>query len=102
MQQLSTLILCSLITAGAIDAFEIGYPNWQGWQGRLAFPSWRTSQRTITPAFNTFIEGILEKSDINGLSLSIIRKAGVTEYGAWGNKTEDGNSMKPTVSKYIY
>lgn len=99
MGSLISLSLCLLIIVqiGVSDAFKVAYPNLQGWQTFLR-PASSTSQRTITPEFDTFIEQILEKSQINGLSLSIVRKDGVTEYGAWGNRTEDGISMTPTVS----
>ena len=99
MQSFITLLLCFLIT-GIVgqDAFEITSPYWQGWQSFLGLPISKTLQKTITPEFSSFIEQILESSPINGLSLSIVRKDSVTEYGAWGNKTEDGVSMTPTVS----
>ena len=97
MQSLITLLLCFLITSHVNDAFEITF-HWQGWQTFLGLPVSTAPQQTLTPGFSTFIEQILESSRINGLSLSIVRKDGVTEYGAWGNKTEDGISVTPRVS----
>lgn len=54
----------------------------------------------ISPKFSDFVEGLLEKSNIKGLTLSVIRKNGETEYGAWGNRTEEGDATRPSVSSF--
>ena len=92
MHSLLLLLPILLITSHLTDAFQISFPFWQ------ILPS---PQQTITPEFDSFIEQILQHSHINGLSLSIVRKHGLTEYGAWGNKSEDGVSMTPTVSGVV-
>lgn len=52
----------------------------------------------ITPAFSTFVEGFIAENHILGLSLGVVYRDGSsTEYGVWGNRTEDGDKVSPEV-----
>lgn len=103
MRQLNPLL--SLYFLGfAVNAFDIGHYKWPGWQLEtvLSSPKLSSPQRVISPEFDKFIGNNLEQSKINGLSLAIVRKGGgVTEYGAWGKRTEDGDPMTHTVSDCV-
>ena len=51
----------------------------------------------ITPGFSNFVQRLLTDHHVKGLSLAVVRADGV-EYGAWGNSTEEGDSVTPDVS----
>lgn len=58
---------------------------------------WNGEEHVITPRFSEFVEGLLNASNIHGLSLAIIRKDGEPEFGAWGSRTEEGDPTTPNV-----
>ncbi|KII95457.1 hypothetical protein PLICRDRAFT_170107 [Plicaturopsis crispa FD-325 SS-3] len=47
----------------------------------------------ITPDFSRYVDAVLEKSGIPGLSLAIVRGNEAVELGSWGRRTEDGDAM---------
>ncbi|PSR72067.1 hypothetical protein PHLCEN_2v12048 [Hermanssonia centrifuga] len=55
------------------------------------------SHQTITPELSSYLQGLLDRSDVPGLSVGVVRLSGKREvekeYGAWGNMTEDGNKV---------
>jgi len=59
----------------------------------------------ITPEFSKFVEGILNATNIPGLSLAIVRKDGDPEFAAWGRRTEDGaattSNVRPLLQEYL-
>lgn len=69
--------------------------------GRQAIHSNSTNANStgpiITPEFSDFVSGILNTSNISGLSLTIVRNDVNTEYGSWGRRTESGDPVTPTV-----
>ncbi|RPD58606.1 beta-lactamase/transpeptidase-like protein [Lentinus tigrinus ALCF2SS1-7] len=61
-------------------------------------PSASRSKSAITPEISAYAEGLLKEKQVPGLSVGVVRVDGdsiVTEFGAWGNVTEDGNATKP-------
>jgi hypothetical protein len=58
---------------------------------------WDGEERVITPKFSEFVEGLINTSNIPGLSLAIIRKDDDPEFGAWGSRTEEGDPTTPNV-----
>ena len=62
------------------------------------------SRTAITPEISAYAEGLLKARQVPGLSVGIVRVDGdsiVTEFGAWGNMTEDGNATKPEVRSTV-
>ncbi|KAI0713045.1 beta-lactamase/transpeptidase-like protein [Cerioporus squamosus] len=56
------------------------------------------SKSAITPEISAYAEGLLKETHVPGLTVGVVRVDGdsiVTEFGAWGNMTEDGNATKP-------
>ncbi|TDL29088.1 beta-lactamase/transpeptidase-like protein [Rickenella mellea] len=49
----------------------------------------------IDTQFSSYVEGLMHKREIVGVSLVIVKPGGDVEYGAWGNRTEDGEKMIP-------
>lgn len=56
------------------------------------------SKRALTPDIVDHIQAVIKQHNVPGLSLAVIHADGETEFGAWGNKTEDGDPMTPDVS----
>jgi hypothetical protein len=54
--------------------------------------------KIITPEFSDFVQNVMQRLDVPGLSLAISRHGGTPEVGAWGHKTEDGDPVTPDVS----
>jgi hypothetical protein len=61
--------------------------------------------QAITPALSSFTRRLLSEAGAPGLSLGIVYldedNSVQTEYGAWGNMTEDGDAVTPQVCRYI-
>lgn len=53
------------------------------------------SGQVINKDFEEFVEKTRVDGSIPGLSIGIVRPDGQVEYGAWGEKTEDGEPMTP-------
>ncbi|TDL29087.1 beta-lactamase/transpeptidase-like protein [Rickenella mellea] len=47
----------------------------------------------IDAQFSSYVEHVLDKEEIKGISLAVVKPGGDTEYGAWGIRTEDGEKM---------
>lgn len=52
----------------------------------------------IDAKFSSYVEHLLDKEEIKGVSLAVVKPGGDTEYGAWGIRTEDGEKMTSDVS----
>ena len=55
----------------------------------------------ITPDLATYVEATLQQNSIPGLAIGFVRLNNgsvTTEFGAWGNMTEDGSAVVPEVS----
>ena len=62
------------------------------------------SKTAITPEISAFAERLLKERGVPGLSIGVVRLDGahnevLTEFGQWGNRTEDGDSVEPGVSR---
>ena len=55
------------------------------------------SRRVMTPEFKQFVQEIIERYDVPGLSLGVLH-GGEVELGAWGRRTEDNDPMTEDVS----
>lgn len=58
--------------------------------------------KIITPEFSSFVEGLLNASQIHGLSLVIVNKDGKPELGNWGARSEEGDGMTSKVRIYYH
>jgi hypothetical protein len=56
----------------------------------------------ITPEFSRYVEGILNATNVPGLSLAIVRKDGNPEVAAWGKRTEDGAATTSNVCLFSW
>ncbi len=63
-----------------------------------------TGNQAITPELSSYLQGLLDVSDVPGLSVGVVRLSGKgeveTEYGSWGNMTEDGDKVTHEVRFY--
>lgn len=72
--------------------------NARQWSWQSIFSSTTGSKGpVITPEFFQFVKGIVDSSNIRGLSLAIVRKNEEPEYGTWGIRTEEGDAMSSIV-----
>jgi hypothetical protein len=69
----------------------------QSSQAVFSSPNINGSPKVITPEFSEFVEQIVNTANIHGLSLAVVRKNGDAEFGAWGNRTEEGDAMTSSV-----
>ena len=62
------------------------------------------STSAITPEVSALAQSLLaEPFLVPGVSVGVVRLAGgsvITEYGAWGNRTEEGDPADPEVRTY--
>lgn len=65
-------------------------------------PAFAQNQAILTPEFSSFVDGVLAKFNLPGVSISVSRKDGTSELGAWGIRTEDGEQMTPDVCPPFY
>lgn len=56
------------------------------------------SDVVITPDFSTYVEELLKKERVPGYALGVIHADGRSEYGMFGNRTEDGEPVDVDVS----
>jgi hypothetical protein len=56
----------------------------------------------ITPEFSRYVEGILNATNVPGLSLAVVRKDGNPEFAAWGKRTEDGVATTSNVCLFSW
>ena len=61
-----------------------------------------TSATILTPDFVESVQEIVDSEGIPGLTLAIVNKAGQTELGAWGIKSENGTKMTTDVRRRIF
>ncbi|KAA1476004.1 beta-lactamase/transpeptidase-like protein [Dentipellis sp. KUC8613] len=64
-------------------------------QSTLSAPAGTTLQHknAITPELSKYIDEALRSDTIPGLALGVFHADGESEFGTWGNKTEDGEAM---------
>jgi hypothetical protein len=55
------------------------------------------SSGVIDENLSSLIQGLMQANNITGMSLGIVSPNGDVEFGAWGNKTESGESIAPDV-----
>jgi len=60
-----------------------------------------STRQVLTPEFSDYVGHVLNRNNIPGISLGVIRKDGTFELGAWGNKTEDGEPVTPDVRRLL-
>jgi hypothetical protein len=53
--------------------------------------------RVIDEELSSYIQNQMEAGNITGLSLGIVLPNGEVEFGAWGNRTEAGDLVRPEV-----
>ncbi|KAJ7873526.1 beta-lactamase/transpeptidase-like protein [Mycena olivaceomarginata] len=53
------------------------------------------SSGVIDENLSSLIQGLMQANNITGMSLGIVSPNGDVEFGAWGNKTESGESIAP-------
>jgi len=58
-----------------------------------------TSPTILTPDFIQTVQEIVDAGGVQGLTLAIVNKAGPSEFGAWGIKSENGTKMTTDVSR---
>ncbi|KAJ7162602.1 beta-lactamase/transpeptidase-like protein [Mycena crocata] len=51
--------------------------------------------RVITDELSSYIQNQLQINNVTGLSLGVVLPNGKMEFGAWGNRTEDGDPVTP-------
>ncbi|KAJ7160591.1 beta-lactamase/transpeptidase-like protein [Mycena crocata] len=51
----------------------------------------------LTDEFSSFVRATMQAHNVSGLSLGILRPDGEVEYGAYGNRTEDGDPVTPAT-----
>lgn len=56
------------------------------------------SDVVITPDFSTYVEELLKKERVPGYALGVIHADGRSEYGMFGNRSEDGEPVDVDVS----
>jgi hypothetical protein len=56
----------------------------------------------ITPEFSRYVEGLLNATNVPGLSLVVVRKDGNPEFAAWGKRTEDGAATTSNVCLFSW
>ncbi|KAI0261080.1 beta-lactamase/transpeptidase-like protein [Gloeopeniophorella convolvens] len=58
-----------------------------------AYESSSATQPILTPEFGKAVQEIMDAHLIPGLTLAVVRKDGLSEFGAWGKKSEDGAAV---------
>lgn len=61
-------------------------------------------KQAITPELSAYVENLIHDAAVPGLSLGVVRLSDhgsiYTEFGAWGNSTEDFDPVTPKVRSY--
>ena len=91
LTQLSLLAMCTLARGGgnSINARDPTGANTT------------TNGTVITPDLSTYAETTLEQNNIPGIVIGFVRVNNgsvTTEFGVWGNMTEEGTPVVPEVS----
>ena len=58
------------------------------------------SKQAITPDIKDFAEKLMRLTNVQGLSLAVVRlenNTAIPEFGIWGNRTEDGDAVRADV-----
>jgi hypothetical protein len=58
-----------------------------------------SNRQVLTPEFSDYVDHVLKKHKVPGISLGVVRRDGMFESAAWGNKTEDGEHVTPDVRR---
>lgn len=62
----------------------------------------QVTQRIVTPELNAFVQEIVDRNKIPGLSLGVVHGTDyISETGTWGRRTEDGAEVTPDVSTML-
>lgn len=56
-----------------------------------------TFEPVLTPGLTDIIQGIVDKHQVPGLALAVVRKNGYSEFGTWGKRSEDGARVTEDV-----
>lgn len=51
----------------------------------------------ITPEFSRFVQNLTQTEQVPGLAMVVSHAGGPSEFGVWGNRTEDGDPMATDV-----
>ena len=86
--------LFALICAVACDATQVVLNHDAN---TVEIHSASASRRVLTPEFKQFVQEIIDKYDVPGLTLGVLHE-GEVELGAWGRRTEDNDPMTEDVS----
>ena len=93
------------VVAGGLTYFAVGAviatattPDSSSGQAAFVLPNPPRASflpKVITPAISSFVEDVLLKSNIPGISMGVVRlnstRLPVAELAAWGRMTEEGN-----------
>jgi len=58
--------------------------------------------QAITPTVVQFIQNTMKTNHVPGLAISVVHTNSPSEFGAWGNKTEDGEQMTTDVCPSLF
>ncbi|KAL5489890.1 hypothetical protein ACEPAI_4722 [Sanghuangporus weigelae] len=53
------------------------------------------TSKVLNSKFSGYVDHLMDLWTVKGISMAIVRPDGNAEFGAWGNKTEDGEPMTP-------
>ncbi|KAL5529636.1 hypothetical protein ACEPAG_5621 [Sanghuangporus baumii] len=53
------------------------------------------TSKVLNSKFSGYVDHLMDLWTVKGISMAIVRPDGNVEFGAWGNKTEDGEPMTP-------
>jgi hypothetical protein len=59
------------------------------------------TRQVFTPEFSDYVGRVLNRNNLPGISLGVVRKDGTFELGAWGSKSEDGEPVTPDVRRLL-
>lgn len=51
----------------------------------------------LTPELTATVQEIVDRHQVPGLALAVVRKNGHSEFGTWGKRSEDGARMTEDV-----
>ena len=92
-----------LTTAWACSAYA---QQWAGVQAPLAAAASEDPgvlegpKQVITPDIKAFTDNLMRLTNVQGLSLAVVRlenNTAIPEFGTWGNRTEDGDAVQADV-----
>ena len=56
-----------------------------------------TGKQILNEEFDKYIDKLIQRWDIHGVAVALVKPDGGIELGAWGNKTERGDPVKTDV-----